>query len=984
MKSFIRLWMLLLAVSLASFVRAESIQTIDLNSFVGPSPFDFQNAEWLLPHGRQVLDGTPFQIDGAIFLYATNYSQKAHPGKTNINDIPVGRKFDNLHLLAAADTTLGSADAPVGKIQFTYADGSVASVDVRYGEHVRSWYGPRHKTEAALKAKNSHPAWQADHAAPSKFDQCLRLFHVVLVNPSPDKEVRALSLMSPKQGAGLLLVAMSIGSKNTEPLPNTISQPKNPYPDLKPRTGETVALEGIVKNKAGQVLSGAKVRIMGTREFDTNDGDVSTDDPIVGSEVTTDAQGRFKFPVVADNLLYRLYALSDGYEAGLYSGADPKSEQLEIRLLPLSPQKPVGKFALRGRVVGPDEKPLELASVEPDGVGYEGGTRWGGSQNFPSQVFTDKNGEFVMSRDEPFSRLQLSINYPGLAHTKLWLDYTNATQTVNLGIGASVRGRVLKEGKPSAGIKVGIVGDERNSEVFAGYFTTKTGSDGSFNFTHLPPHTAWWIYGIMSSVKQYGAIQPTMAQSGAHGETKDIGDLNVIPALHLAGKVQTRFGEPLPKKLKVRIGYEKAWDSQAVDVDSAGNFILEGLSKGEINLSIEANDWRLASKNRSMDIWNPWWLTGIMEKDKDDLLVVIEKGERNYNHAGSMGNGQLPSQDWPQNRPISGAEPYAGPPPIVLVGKVVDDKTGDIIPVSKITPGRKPPVATTTPAQKSVVQQMLEPLKKKSIPWNELPFWDYSHAETISNGNFVVEFIQMTSTPMLRAEAEGYEPAETEPIAMTASNIVIRLKHGVGPNGIVLLPDGKPAEGASVIYGALHEQFSLSGTQLSTYGNKEAEQTTGKDGKFSFSTRPRGTTIFVSHPAGWAEESVERGGDNLKLRLKPWAAVSGTLVQSNGTCVAGTLLTLNMSHDWQEGTPFFNYQTRVKSDAQGHFTFTNVPPRKMELNRLAPSGRGGGYTYQLQTWFVAESGITNDLGNVTYDSPPPAPMLDRMKQKLGL
>jgi hypothetical protein len=91
-----------------------------------------------------------------------------------------------------------------------------------------------------------------------------------------------------------------------------------------------------------------------------------------------------------------------------------------------------------------------------------------------------------------------------------------------------------------------------------------------------------------------------------------------------------------------------------------------------------------------------------------------------------------------------------------------------------------------------------------------------------------------------------------------------------------------------------------------------------------------------------------------------------------------------MSHDWQEGTPFFNYQTRVKSDAQGRFTFTNVPPRKMDLNRLVPAGSRGSYSYQLQTWFVAEPGITNDLGNVTLDSPPPAPMLDRMKQKLGL
>ena len=45
---------------------------------------------------------------------------------------------------------------------------------------------------------------------------------------------------------------------------------------------------------------------------------------------------------------------------------------------------------------------------------------------------------------------------------------------------------------------------------------------------------------------------------------------------------------------------------------------------------------------------------GLLEEDKTDLLLVIEKGEFQYSYDNA--NGQLPQQDWPQSRPIAGAE----------------------------------------------------------------------------------------------------------------------------------------------------------------------------------------------------------------------------------------------------------------------------------------------------------------------------------------
>src|SRR5467141_1079246 len=118
-------WLLpaLIVWRLALTVHGEPIQTLDLHSFVGASAFDNIGAPWLLPHGRQVLDGTPFQIDGAILLYGSNNAEKAKPARTNVNDIPVSQRFERLHLLT--ETHFSTTDGTtIAKIHFLYADGS--------------------------------------------------------------------------------------------------------------------------------------------------------------------------------------------------------------------------------------------------------------------------------------------------------------------------------------------------------------------------------------------------------------------------------------------------------------------------------------------------------------------------------------------------------------------------------------------------------------------------------------------------------------------------------------------------------------------------------------------------------------------------------------------------------------------------------------------------------------------------------------------
>ena len=357
---------------------------------------------------------------------------------------------------------------------------------------------------------------------------------------------------------------------------------------------------------------------------------------------------------------------ASGFAPATYRGQDPKADLIEIRLPPAPSLE--GKSFVHARVIGPAGVPVTNAMAEVEGVGNAGGgTSYGGTQGFPWHILAATNGEFFLSRDEPFTSVRLSVSASGLATLKLWLDASNTLQTIEMTAGATIRGRVLKDGKPLDKVRVGLVGKDRNSEVFAGDYTAETDTNGAFTFPHLPPDTSWNLYGLMNSLRKFGAIPSRLIQSGADGEITEAGDLSVVPSLKLSGRVRSRHGEALPKGFKVRLGYENAWDSQESEVDDQGRFVFEGLPKGGVDLLLDDQDWRLTGANRSLDLWNPWELTGRLEDNKDDLVLEVEKGKREYN-SSSSGNGQLPTQDWPQNRPLAGAED-SGPTLLTISGQ---------------------------------------------------------------------------------------------------------------------------------------------------------------------------------------------------------------------------------------------------------------------------------------------------------------------------
>lgn len=340
--NFSRLCLSLLAAALLTAVsgckpREKAVmpadfQPLSLSGFTNFSAFDDIHAPWLLPMGRQVFDGVPFQVDGVIQL-----SGSARPGgqghtsaPDSVANIPVNNWFEVLHLLTAVD---GSTDegAEVAHIKLAYDDGSKATLSLKFGDQVRNWTGPWHRSEHPLGDTNCCVAWIGQNSDPASVDRYCRLYHVVLKNPKPQKKALVLSVEKVVTNVGPFFAGITIAPASAERQTNTVNLPADPYPDLRRRTGALASIHRVVRTLDGQPIARATVEAVSARKFNTREGQSSErlSTRIVGS---TDAVGQFELPLVPDNRLYRLTISKDGMEPQDYYGADPKSDPIEVRL----------------------------------------------------------------------------------------------------------------------------------------------------------------------------------------------------------------------------------------------------------------------------------------------------------------------------------------------------------------------------------------------------------------------------------------------------------------------------------------------------------------------------------------------------------------------------------------------------------------------------------------------------------------------------
>ncbi|QDV37524.1 carboxypeptidase-like regulatory domain-containing protein [Tautonia plasticadhaerens] len=336
----------------------------------------------------------------------------------------------------------------------------------------------------------------------------------------------------------------------------------------------------------------------------------------------------------------------------------PEEGPHEIALAPHDLDRRDPDRVLMGRVMDGGGNPVARVVIEPIGVAREQYHRFGGVDDLgidPLAVSED-DGAFRLGVGEAGERLYLSVKAPFLAPVRLApLAAGPEVHPIRLGVGLTVVGRVVKDGKPLPGVALGMVQQDRNSERFVGEFQFAADEDGKFGFVNIPPDEDWYLYGLMDSLKPHGAIPLRPLRTTAHGESIDLGDVEVGPGHRVSGRVVLADGGPVPPETRVLLSRDDAWDSQTAVVGPDGGFTFEGVPAERVGLSARVPGYHPSPRNASLDLLNQGGLLGMVEGDTDGLRFLLEPGPPPERDSGGFTQEDYQEYQRRRDSPLRGA-----------------------------------------------------------------------------------------------------------------------------------------------------------------------------------------------------------------------------------------------------------------------------------------------------------------------------------------
>jgi beta-lactamase regulating signal transducer with metallopeptidase domain/uncharacterized GH25 family protein len=632
----------------------------------------------------------------------------------------------------------------------------------------------------------------------------------------------------------------------------------------------------------------------------------------------TDAQGGFKIESLDSQLTFQILAVAKGYKPKYVSKVDPaKDTPVKVELEPIESGDAAPDHSIRGRVVNPKGTPIEGAVVDMQGIETKGGGgSWGMLPGIDPLAVTDENGEFLITAKKPFEMMTVKVTARTFADKNFnKLASGAARHELAMAEGATLTGRVLLDGKPLAGVSVGVSAVDRAAGTYLGHFEVGTGERGNFVFLNLPPDGDFQIYSLMGTMKNFGAVPPRQIHTGKDGETTDAGDLIVGPAHRLAGRVVLSDGQPVPAQTRLLISRQEAWDSMQVTLDNDGNFDTTGVPSETISLSARTKGYHVSAQNLSVDQMNPFRLIGRVDHDITNLVFMLEKGpdpQPDYSHVD-------PEYGQSRQRSLRGAE---GVPDHsrewTVSGRVLDSETKQPIQNFRVTPGQTDNFNRTA--------------------------WSTLRAVDGSNGVYLTYVSKRVAQPLLKVEAEGYLPESAAVLPHDATNVDFVLKKGSGPAGTVVTPDGQPAVGATIILlGDDYNQAGLnSAGELTAYANRSASRTADTNGAFAFKPVWGTKSLAAASSNGFAVVSLESFATNSTITLELFGKITGTLKRTSGS---GTNEILDVRFDDSSipGLDRINLQTSATTDSQGRFAFERVPAGHLRITYREMMDNGHGW-----------------------------------------
>ncbi len=318
-----------------------------------------------------------------------------------------------------------------------------------------------------------------------------------------------------------------------------------------------------------------------------------------GKHEDADPGGAFVIRALDRSLLFNILAVADGWEPRFAENVDPSTQTVTIRLAPRVEGDP--RRAIRGTVIDPKGKPVVGAVVEPQGYHKpNGAVGYGNIPGVDKLSITNAKGEFALRVPDAGAACDVRVRARNFAPMIARDLQPGRAARLEVRLGVTISGRVMRDGKPVAGSLMGFVQRSRASRTFLGPETIATNEDGLFVMTSLAPNEDYVVYGIMSSFAP-NTVPAKPVKTGDDASSVDAGTFTVEAGRKLTGRVVLPEGWALAHHLRVLLGRIAPWDSQTAELREDGSFEFNGVPSEDVTISARVPGLRLLPESDGFD-----------------------------------------------------------------------------------------------------------------------------------------------------------------------------------------------------------------------------------------------------------------------------------------------------------------------------------------------------------------------------------------------
>lgn len=354
-----------------------------------------------------------------------------------------------------------------------------------------------------------------------------------------------------------------------------------------------LSLSGTVTDRNGSPLSDVRVQI-------------ATAAPRIGEGLycpscyrdcakwtTTDKEGNFTIAGLDTKLKFTLMATRPGKKTLQTKFVDPLRGITHLVLEPAPTDLPPER-TVHLQIVDKAGRDVPGAIVYPCGAKTEG-RRWYGQVDDVDPAASDSAGHVQIVLPKGYQAVDLEVTANGFAGTLLMEQPPGpGPHKVVLPSGTRVEARLVRQGKPVVGARIAVVQMERSAgHHFIKAVGAVSDQQGKVVFEHLPASEEYVIFTMAEGAAQPFVLKTRRFTAKADDQSRDLGDLELIPARRLVGLVDLPAGARLPPNAKIVLGRDPAWDLVELVLHPNGSFVIEGLPPETYSVSIAAKGFEI-------------------------------------------------------------------------------------------------------------------------------------------------------------------------------------------------------------------------------------------------------------------------------------------------------------------------------------------------------------------------------------------------------